>query len=338
MYPLLAKLITVKQVPAAYLILFLTCRYFIFLTLYKLWKLLSGDRFTSVCAIFMFMVLGRTEELLYRTFSHQIAGECFMFVGIYLFYKERFMLSALVLGLAANIHGIYNLFPMIFMAVYLFLFHPQRWAMVLKTGLTFTAGCLPFLLWQIPRSIHDKLAGPAVPLSEWMPLYFKSCPQNFLFFDVPIQQAWANKAFFIERVEPYAFLMVLYAFLCLVYPPLRRDKKTNVVVGTGFVLIILSTLFTYVIPSRFVLDLNLVRNEQFIRLFLMSYATFWAVETVKEGASWKAFIAALAFLFIGFGNWLYFGFQVKRFIWAIVAMAVVFIILSIRRWGNRSPI
>lgn len=332
LYPLLAKFITVAQVPTAYLVLFLISRYFIFLSLYKLWKLLSKDKFSAVCAIFMFMVLGRTEEFLYRTFSHQIAGECFMFAGIYFFYKERYLLAALIFGLAANIHGIYNLFPMIFMLVFLFLFHSQRWSMVFKTGTIFVVACLPFLCWQVPRSIHEKITGRPVPLSEWLPLYNQSCPQNCIFNGLTWDKAMKDIPYVINSVEPYVFLLGLYIFLCIVYPVFRKDKKTHVVVWTAFALVAISTFFSYAVPSRFVIDLNLIRNEQFIRLFLMAYTTFWAISVIKEGKAWQAYLAVLMFLFIGFGNWEphIFSLKLHSDFYIIVLITVIFIILNFK--------
>ncbi len=332
LYPILAKFITVAQVPTAYFVLFLVFRYLIFLLLYKLWRLLEPDRFTVGCAIIMFMVLGRTEELLWCTFSHETVGQCLMFAGIYLFYKERFMLAALIFGLAANIDGIYSLFGLFYMLVFLFFYHARRWEMIFKANLIFILGSLPFLFWQVPRSLHDKLIGASVPISEWLPLYLASCPQNFLFGGTPLEQAWADKAAFWGSIEPYVFLGFLYAFLYFIYPPLRQDKKTNVLVGTAFTLVIFSTIFTYAIPSRFVIDLNLIRNEQFIRLFLMSYTTFWAFKTVKEAKPWQALIAAMTFLFIGFGNWSSFPVKVQKNIFPLIAMVLVFIILNFKRW------
>jgi len=331
LYPILARFIKASQVQSAYLVLFLIARYFIFLSLYKLWKFLSKDKFAAVCAVLMFILLGRTEEFLYRTFSHQIAGECFMFAGIYFFYKERFLLAALIFGLAANIHGIYNLFPMIFMWVFLVLFHPKRFSMAIKTGLIFTVSCLPFLLWQLPRSIHEKIVGPSIPVNQWMPLYLESCPQNFIFNGVHLDVALKDPVFIFERLEPYLFLLVLYVFLLLFFPPFRKDTKTHVVVWVAYALIIFSNIFSLVIPSRFVLDLNLLRNEQFIRIFLMAYATFWAVDTVKKTKPWQAILAALIFLCIGFGNWLYFLPKLKIYLPAIIGMAAIFIVLSFKQ-------
>ena len=44
LFPLLAKVITVAQVPTAYFILYLISRFFLFFYAYKLWKLISRNR------------------------------------------------------------------------------------------------------------------------------------------------------------------------------------------------------------------------------------------------------------------------------------------------------
>ncbi|MBF0505034.1 MAG: hypothetical protein HQL14_08035 [Candidatus Omnitrophica bacterium] len=330
LYPIMARFITVEQVPAAYLVLFLIFRYLIFFSLYKLWQLLGQDKFASACAIMMFMVLGRTEELLWRTFSHELVSQGLMFAGIYFFYKDRFILAAFIFGLAANIDGIYSLLPMIYMLMFLLIFHVQRWKMFSKTSFIFILGSLPFLCWQIPRTLQEKVGLP-VPSSEWLPLYSMSCPQNFLFAGISLKEVWADQASFWQSAEPYIFLVFLYIFLLVVSPAFRQDKKTNVLVWTAYLLIIFSTFFTYIVPSRFVIDLNLLRSEQFVRLFLMSYTTFWAVKTVKEAKPWQALIVAVIFLFIGFGSWSSFSTKFHKNIFVLMAMGTVFLILHLKR-------
>ncbi len=330
LYPILAKLITVPQIPAVYFMLFLISRYAMFFFIYKLWLYISKDRFAACAAVITFIVLGRTEEFLYRTFSHQEFCYIFLFSGLYLFYRERFLLAALLFGIGANFHAIYNLMGILYMLGFLLVFHPNRIRMFLTAGMTFALGCMPFLSWQIPRSINDKLVGTSVPVSEWMPLYFQSCPQNLLFNNTPWNEAIKNWPFMLSALEPYIFILVLYIFLLIVSPAFREDKKINVLVWVGFTLIIFSTIFSYVIPSRFVVDLNLMRNEQFIAFFLIAYTTFWAVKRVREGSNWQAFLAGLAFLIVGFvsrGN-IDRGFH--KYFPVMVIMSFIFIFLQMR--------
>jgi hypothetical protein len=329
LYPILAKFIKVDQIPAAYLVLFLIARYMMFYWVYRLWVLLSGgERWVGAVAVLMFFLMGRTEEFLYRTFSHQEFSYIFMFGGFYYFYRERYLLAAFLFGLGANFHAIYCLFPMLYMLAFLFLTRQDRWSMVFKTGLVFAVFALPFLSWQIPRSLAG--AGvPALPPSEWMPLYLISCQQNFLFWTVPLQEALTNPSFVLMRLEPYLFLLGLYALLCFLEPRLRRDGKTHALVGMGYFMILVSFIFSYIYPSRFVLDLNLLRNEQFIRFMLMGYVTIFACRVTQEGKPWQALLAGIFFFFIGFNGADFFILKLQKFWYVFILFAVLFVCLRV---------
>ena len=338
LFPILAKIITVKQIPATYLILFLIARYFMFFWVFKLWNFISKDRFAAVCATLMFFLMGRTEEFLYRTFSHQELAEGFMFAGIYFFFRERYILAAFIFGLAANIHAIYNLFPMCFMMGYIILFDPKRWSVGFKAGLVFILSSLPFLLWQIPASLHDKLLSTPIPPSQWIPLYIKSNGQNFIFWGKSLSEALKDPTFLIQQLEPYAFLLLVYILLLNVFPTFKKDKKMHVCIGVSVAFIITSFIFTYLIPSRFAIDLNLIRNEQYMRFFLMGYITLWAVKSVKEYSSiWKVFIVAMLFVYIGFGNIFYFEIKTKKYLISLIIMGVIALLIGLKKWPRLEP-
>ncbi len=336
-YPLLSKLISVQQIPTVYFILFLVSRYFMFFWLFKLWNHLSKDRLAAFCATVMFFLLGRTEEFIYRTFSHQEFAEAFMFAGIYFFYKERYILAASILGIAANFHAIYNLFPMCYMGAFLLLYHPDRWKKIAQISVVFLLFCTPFLLWQIPQSIHEKLTSTPVPLNEWLPLYYRSCPQNFLFESKTITEVFSNFSLLVDKLKPHLLLLAFYVFLLFISQKFREDRKTNVLIWTGFGLVVFSSIFTYVIPSRFVLDLNLIRNEQYIQLFLMAYFTFWAIKHVKEDAPWKAWVVAIVFIVIGYGDIFRYPFKIKLYIASLVVISLISIVLLLKRAGRWKP-
>lgn len=129
-YPILAKIISVDQIEPAYFLLFLLSRYFMFFWMYQLWVSLSRDRLTAFLCLATFILMGRTDEFLYRTFSHQEFALAMIFAGIYLFYRDRFLLASALLGLSVNIHALYSLFPMIYVLVYLGIthrHHGSRW-------------------------------------------------------------------------------------------------------------------------------------------------------------------------------------------------------------------
>lgn len=65
----------------------------------------------------------------------------------------------------------------------------------------------------------------------------------------------------------------------------------------AFALLTLTYVFTYIKPVRFVLDLNLVRNTQFLFLILMGYTAVFTFQTIKDKKLSIAYYAALMFGF-----------------------------------------
>jgi len=291
LYPVLAKFITIKQIPTAYLVLFLISRYFMFYWVYRLWLFISGSCFAAVSATLMFFLLGRTEEFLYRSFCHEEFSFMFMFAGLYFFYRERYLLAALIFGLGVDTHAIYNLFPMLYMSAFLLFCHPQRFKLIIQTSICFIITSLPFLLWQIPISLSREVAHP-VPAQEWIPMYYLCCPQNFLFSDTLLKDVLGNIHVWWDKCAAYLLLTGLFIFYLLFNPKFRRDHKVHAIVGVSWALIGVVYYFDYIHPSRFVLDLNLVRVEQFVRFFMMGYTTIWAVEQIQSQRPWLALGAA----------------------------------------------
>lgn len=298
LYPVLAKLITVKQIPAVYLMLFLISRYAMFYFVYRLWLSISGSCFAAVSASAVFFLLGRTDEFLYRSFCHEEFAFIFMFAGLYCFYRERYALAALVLGLAVNFHAIYGLFPMLYMLTFILFCHPQRFKMTFQTGVIFVLASLPFLCWQIPISISREIAHP-VPALEWVPLYLISCPQNFLFDGIPLKDVIGDPHVWWHESAQYLILIGLYIFHLALNPGLRRDKKLHAVMALSLLLLGAVYFFDYIHPSRFVLDLNVVRVRQFMRFFMMGYTALWACDQARFARPWLAFSSAVLVLACG---------------------------------------
>src|SRR3990167_3451751 len=169
MYPLISRIITVDQIPAAYFILYLLSRYFLFFWLYKIWKYISGQRLTAFLCTAMFILIGRVPEFLYRTFSHQEFALGIIFAGIYFFYKERFILASAILGCAANFHALYALFPMIFLGIFLMLgIKKYKFTSLLKSSFAFLICALPFLIWTAQRLLSAPTAADSKIYENWI--------------------------------------------------------------------------------------------------------------------------------------------------------------------------
>jgi hypothetical protein len=327
LYPILAKLITVKQIPTAYFWLFLISRYVMFYWVYRLWLLISGSCFTAVCTSVAFFLLGRTDEFLYRSFCHEEFSFMFMFAGLYFFYKDRYLLAALIWGLGVNFHAIYNLFPMLYMLVFLLFFHAQRIKVIFQTGFVFVAAALPFLCWQIPISISRELVHP-VPVNEWMPLYLLSCFQNFILAYTPLNEVLSNAHKFWESCSGYVLLTLLYVFHLVFNTSLRRDKKLLAIMGVSYILLGVEFFFDYIHPNRFVIDLNLIRVAQYMRFFMMGYTVVWACDQIRASKPWLAFASAVLVLACGTSD------LIALFFFGLVA--VIFVVDTVIRPPLRS--
>jgi len=234
LYPVLARCISVEQIPAAFFILYLLSRYVLFFFMFKLWQAITRNRGLAILCVLMTLLLGRVEEFLYRTFSHQEFALCFIFAGLYVFYKERYLLAAALLGFAANIHALYSLFPMCYIGVYLL--WRKDWRNLLKAGTAFLLLALPFLIWAARRYLtagHE----PAPPREEWLALYQLACPQNFTFYHSSLKYVLTGFQNFINGTGSYwalAALTLLHAKFNTTY---QNDKKTQSVILTGWILL-----------------------------------------------------------------------------------------------------
>jgi len=302
LYPLLARVISTEQIPAAFLLLFLLSRFIFFTFIYRFWHLLSGDRLEAVLCTLMVMLLGRVDEFLYRTFSHQEFALAIIFIGIFLFYRDRYLLSALTLGLAANFHVLYSLFPFTYMLLYLAV--TQKGAdlkSLAKTTGAFLAGSLPIIIWVIHRKLLASPQGTSDP-SEWMNLYKIACPQNLVLYDNSLGEVLRDWTLLLERVRPYLILLVFLGLNQIYNEAFRRDRKTKIAIVCGFGLIGISFLFTYLWPIRQVLDLNLIRNNQYIMFFLMGYTALLTARLVMREKLWLVMPFLTAFVLIRFGD------------------------------------
>jgi hypothetical protein len=295
LYPLLARLISIDQIPVVYFFLYLLSRYFLFYWMYRLWQEICGQRGTAVLCVLMIMLVTRVDEFLYRTFSHQELALAVIMAGIFFIYRERFWLAAVLLGLAANIHALYSLFPMVYLAVFLLVHYKRHggrsfWGAVGLFGL-----CAMPLGWWIGKNALSAPASAHPSITEWMPLYKLACPQNFLFQEHEIFQLLKDPALFISATQTYGFLLALCFLNWGCNPRFRGDAKTKIAIMTGWMMLGVSFFFSYVFPSRFMLDLNLIRNTQFM-LFLLSGYTVILFCELTATRSWWAGLGMAALL------------------------------------------
>ncbi len=303
MYPLLARMITIDQIPAVYFTLFVLSRYFLFLFMFKLWRQISGHRATAFGCILMMMVLGRVDEFLYRTFSHQELALAFVAAGFLYFFRRRFVLASVIFGLGTNIHAVYCLFPMAYLGWHVLVYEREaRWKKLASACGAYLLCALPLLIWMVKNYLATS-GGPKPDLEEWRPLYYLFCPQNFLFYDRSLQDLTASWATFFKYTLDYWFLAILFALNWFFNPMLRQDRRVHSIFQAAILLLGLSFVFTYLVPSRFFLNLNLVRNVQYMHFFLVGYtAILWRDQCGGDKGALIAGITTVVIFLIRFGQ------------------------------------
>lgn len=302
-YHLLAKFISTDQVPTAYLLLYLISRYFLFFWTYKLWKIISTDRLSAFLCGLNIILLIRVEEFLYRTFSHQEFALAIVIAGMYFFYRERFLLAAVVWGTASNVHAIYSLFPMVYLCIYLlWQGGKKKWENLAKAILGFSICALP-VVWRIGQKWHNTALPTDSPLlAGWLELYKIACPQNFIFLNIPLEAIFGSMKNFLDATSKLLFVIGLYALNLRFNPKFRQDKRAQSIALATFVLMTISFIFTYIWPSRFILDLNLVRNIQFLLFILAGYTMLLLIEQVNREKIRIAVLIALMFSLLRYAD------------------------------------
>src|SRR3989338_7126824 len=295
-YAILARFITTDQVPGAYFILYVVSRFFLFFWMYKLWHFISQKRSAAFLCVAVIILLGRVEEFLYLTFSHQEFALAIIMAGIYFFYRERLVLAALILGGAANFHAHYSLFPMIYLNVFVLIFLKEsKWKIFLKSNLAFLLAASPAMFLIIKKYEAGSVSVPT-PLAEWLDLYLLTCSQNFIFQDISLEQVVSNLKTFFIAARKYLFLILLYTVNLIYYRPFEKDHKIYAISVSAVTMLAISFVFTYIFPNRFVIDLNLIRNIQYLLFFYTGYVTLLFLEKTLNGKMLFGFL--LGFLFM----------------------------------------
>lgn len=328
MYPVLARLISTDGIEPAYLILYLVSRCFMFFWIYKIWRTISGKTSTAIFTVLAMVLLVRQEEFLYRTFSHQEFALAFIFAGIYYFYRDRFLLAAAVLGVAANFHALYSLFPMLYVLAYL-LFNQktQRIKTLLKAGGMFILCALPLVVLSVRKYIFT--AGHPDPqlYAHWPDIYSLACPQNYIFNTLALDQLLDNRKEFFKTTAGYWPLLTLGLLNWVHLDSFRRDSKAQAILWSAGGMLILSFFFSYIWPSHFVLDLNLVRNTQYIFFILTGYTIILIDRQLDHRPLWLGAVLITLLSVFRFSSY--------NIVWA--SLAILFL-LSLGQQARARPV
>ena len=302
-YPILARLISVEQIPSAYFFLYLISRYVLFLFMYKLWKDLSGRIFTGLMCMLVFLLMVRVDEFLYRTFSHQEFALAIIFPAIYYFFKDKFLRASILLGLAANFHALYSVFPTFYVGIYLlWTIKKNGWKALVKCSLAFLGCALPFLIWTFERYSHISTSLPGSVYQNWLSLYLIACPQNFFMIYVSPEVVFQSFDAFFHILQNYVSLVVLFILNISFNARFRENTKAKVFCLAAFGLLAICLVFTNIYPTKFFLDLNLVRNTQFLLFLLTGFTVILLIEAIENNKPFLSFCFGIFFSLLKLGE------------------------------------
>lgn len=287
LYPLLAKLIRVEQIEAAYLVLFIAARYFLFFFIYKFWRQLTDKSWLAFFCSVTIIVLTRVQGFLYWTFSHNEFALPFIFAGLYYFYKERFLLSAAILGISSNFHALYSFFPFAYMSVFLLIsFKRYGLKMLFKTTTAYFVFASPFIIWTLQKSMAAGLHLDSPELDQWLALYRKNAPEFFLFGARDIKILFSNFERILAVTNKELYFICLYLFNCFHGKSFRSDFKNHCMVLTSFLLLAIYFIAGYIFPNKFILLLSLYRTREYLFFFLPAFTVLTCFDVIKRQRPW----------------------------------------------------
>lgn len=298
-YRILAKFITTEQIPATYFILYLVSRYFLLFWAFKLWDFIAKNKYRAFLIVCTFIYMLRVHEFLYKTFSHQEFALSIIMAGIYFFFKERFILSALLLGLATNIHALYSMFPMTYLGFYLlFSIKKHGFKKLIFSSLIYLIAAAPFIFWVFRIYLISSSDKTVMPTERWLPLFLYACPQNFMLPMVKPAVLLGNLTEFLNATRDYLILIAFFLTNLFFNTYFKNNKKAIIFSVVAFGYLVLCFIFTYLYPNRLALNLNIVRNTQFLFFILGGFTTLLIIENVENKKPIFGLLLAAMFLLL----------------------------------------
>ena len=295
----LALFLKMQWIEPAYFILFCISRYFLFFWMYKFWAFIAKDKFLGLIGVLGFLILIREEMFLNLTFSHTEFTIPAVFAALFYFYSNRFYTSAIILGLATNLHAIYGMFVMMYIVVYQLL-SLRRYGIntLLKTVLIYSVCALPFLWHYIGVVFYNATQSP-LTVKEWEPLFRKYASYLYIYGHDPLSYTFRKFPTAVTAMSQQIYLCLLYLLNVCHNQEFRQNKKNHAVFLTAVIAVLVSFLAGYVFPNKFLLTLSLPRHQEFLKVILTGFTTIWFFKCCRTAKPWQAGILSFLFLIVG---------------------------------------
>ena len=192
---------------------------------------------------------------------------------------------------------------MAYLGLYLLLnIRKYSWKLLLKSSLAFLLPASPVIIWAMLKRFGNPVTPEALAPEHWIPLYYIACPQNFLFDKIPLQHLFHDLRIFLSATQNYWVIIFLCLLNFLHNDQFKKDKKAHAIVLGAGAMFIISFIFSYIFPIRSIVDLNLIRNAQFLLFLLMGYTTTLVLKIVDNEKLLVAVFFSMLFALISLGE------------------------------------
>ncbi len=286
----------------------------IFYSLLLLWKLIVGDYKYAISAGIIFAggylpVLGAAGW--YGSFTHQQPGILCAILAIYFLLQSKTLISAVLLGIGMNFHGMLVAPAVIFGGIYL-IFQRKYWQ-ILPYGLITLTISTPVLT----MILSSNIVKPPGFLKLWLNVIkIRSATEMF---PSALGTLWL----------PFVSFFVIGIIAIKRYFNSTKKWLIPLLTSVGF-LCLISTLFSEIVVIPSIIRLQLFRSTVYIAIMFMPFVVRWVFDNINSPAQAVMCIGIFGVQpnLIQFGL---LGLLVKRKLWqyVIAGLIIMLFLLSI---------
>ena len=292
----LSKIIGLK---IAYHLMYVLAIFFSLLAVYKIAFILTKNKKTSILALLTGSITASTILGSYDVIKDILVPATlsvpFCLFSIYYLIKERCYLSAIFSLLATIFHINIGVHLALLIGVYILIFSKDLKKLVFTELIFFAFGSLNL----VPSAIQVIAGGYAMSSLEFIRIigFVRHPGHTYLFTE------WGRR----DLITSFVYLLlVIISFIKVYKSKLIEKKSLNVALLfmiLPFVFSIIAMIFTYLIPVKFIVQMQFLRSMIFFKLFGGVIISAYLVDNLnKSGSAYEkllpgSLIAAQSFIF-----------------------------------------
>lgn len=260
------------------------------IAIYKLSSLLSKNKYVGYITVLLLMISKPSfgTDLTFRDMFFPITASIpLLLFSIYLFIKEKYIISFILVGISFNMHGLSSSY---IFAIYLIYFMLSFRNIERKK---FMYGLLLFALLTIPLIVFSDTSNLSFynADSKWIDI-LKEKDQSHTF-----PSNWSFKNY--RPIIPLILLGVFVFLYCYNKKKNFKDglynKKITYFILGIFILLIFSITFVEIYPIEVVIALQIFRSTLFLMIFILAYTSLFIHNMLKSRNKFNNSVGLITF-------------------------------------------